>query len=94
MQNYFDVIAISSEKDYVEKIGKREVVETHHLEIKRQIKFHKDFIVLLNLTLYFIKTKPSKVYSYTPKGGIGSKFATFLASRASSFSYHCRIGFI
>jgi len=79
MQNHYDVIAISSEKDYLEKVGKREGVKTHHLEMTRQITPYHDFVALLKLTWYFIKTKPDMVHSHTPKAGIVGMFAAYLA---------------
>ena len=79
MQNNYEVIAISSEKDYLEKIGKREGVSTYHLEMTRLITPISDLKALLKLTWYFIKTKPDIVHSHTPKAGIVGMFAAFLA---------------
>lgn len=79
MQNHYDVIAISSEKDYLEKIGKREGVSTFHLEMTRKITPHKDLWALLQLWFYFLKTKPHIVHTHTPKAGIVGMFAAFLA---------------
>jgi glycosyltransferase involved in cell wall biosynthesis len=79
MQSHFNVIAISSEKDNLEKIGIREGVETYHLEMTRQITPDRDLIALLKLTWYFIKTKPHIVHSHTPKAGIVGMFAAYLA---------------
>jgi len=79
MQNNYEVIAISSEKEYLEKIGKREGVGTYHLEMTRLITPISDLKALLKLTWYFIKTKPDIVHSHTPKAGIVGMFAAFLA---------------
>ena len=79
MQNNYEVIAISSEKGYLEKIGKREGVSTYHLEMTRLITPISDLKALLKLTWYFIKTKPDIVHSHTPKAGIVGMFAAFLA---------------
>jgi glycosyltransferase involved in cell wall biosynthesis len=79
MQNHFKVTAISSEKDYLEKVGKREGVATYHLEMTRMITPFSDLKALLKLTWYFIKTKPDIVHSHTPKAGIVGMFAAYLA---------------
>ncbi len=79
MQQHFEVTAISSEKVYLEKIGNREGVSTHHLEMTRQITPFSDFISLVKLTFYFLKVRPDIVHSHTPKAGIVGMAAAFLA---------------
>jgi len=79
MQQHFEVTAISSEKAYLEKIGNREGVSTHHLEMTRQITPFSDFISLVKLTFYFLKVRPDIVHSHTPKAGIVGMAAAFLA---------------
>ena len=66
MQDYYDVIAVSSEKEYLERIGKREGVATHHVEMTRKITPHKDVWALLQLWFYFLKSKPHIVHTHTP----------------------------
>ena len=46
MSSYYEVIAISSEKEYLEKIGKRENVSTFHLEMSRKITPIRDLIAV------------------------------------------------
>jgi len=79
MQQHFEVTAISSEKAYLEKIGNREGVSTHPLEMTRQITPFSDFISLVKLTFYFLKVRPDIVHSHTPKAGIVGMAAAFLA---------------
>jgi len=79
MRDYFEVTAVSSEKEYLERIGEREGVATHHLEMTRKITPHKDIWALLKLWLYFIKTKPHIVHTHTPKAGIVGMLAAKLA---------------
>jgi len=79
MQQHFEVTAISSEKAYLEKIGNREGVSTHHLEMTRQITPFSDLISLVKLTFYFLKVRPDIVHSHTPKAGIVGMAAAFLA---------------
>ena len=79
MQDYYDVIAVSSEKEYLERIGKREGVATHHVEMTRKITPHKDVWALLQLWFYFLKSKPHIVHTHTPKAGIVGMLAAKLA---------------
>lgn len=79
MQNYFEVIAISSEKEYLDKVGEKEGVATYHLELTRMITPFSDLKALIKLTWYFIKTKPEIVHTHTPKAGIVGMFAAYLA---------------
>lgn len=79
MQQHFEVTAISSEKAYLEKIGNREGVSIHPLEMTRQITPISDLISLVKLTIYFLKERPNIVHSHTPKAGIVGMAAAFLA---------------
>lgn len=79
MSQYYDITAISSEKEYLQKIGKREGVKTHHIEMSRQITPIKDSIALLKMTLFLIKEKPFIVHTHTPKAGIIGMLAAFIA---------------
>jgi glycosyltransferase involved in cell wall biosynthesis len=79
MNDYFNVIAVSSDKEYLKKIGKREKVETFHLEMTRQITPIKDIIAVIKLFFFILKTKPYIVHSHTPKAGIVAMLAAKLA---------------
>lgn len=79
MQKNYEVIAVSSEKEYLEKIGQREGVATFHLEMTRKITPIKDLLAVLKLTWFLIKTKPEIVHSHTPKAGIVGMMAAFFA---------------
>jgi glycosyltransferase involved in cell wall biosynthesis len=79
MQEHYDVIAISSTKEYLEKIGAREGVTTYHLEMTRKITPLNDLIAVIKLTLFLLKVKPEIVHSHTPKAGIVGMMAAFLA---------------
>ena len=79
MTDYYDVTAISSEKEYLEKIGKRENIVTHHLEMTRKITPMQDFIAVIKMYRYFKKVKPFIVHTHTPKAGIVGMMAAKLA---------------
>jgi glycosyltransferase involved in cell wall biosynthesis len=79
MNEYYKVIAISSDKNYLGKIGEKEQVETFHLEMTRQITPIKDIISVVKLFFFLRKTKPFIVHSHTPKAGIVGMLASKLA---------------
>ncbi len=79
MSDHFRVIAISSEKEYLERIGKKENVEVFHLEMTRKITPVADLVSVIKLYLYLRKIKPSIVHSHTPKAGIVAMLAARLA---------------
>ncbi len=79
MSSFYKVIAISSEKNYLEKIGVKENVDTFHLEMTRKITPIKDIIAVVKLYLYLKKAKPEIVHTHTPKAGIVGMLASKLA---------------
>ena len=64
---------------FLEKIGHREGVATFHLEMTRKITPLKDFLAVIKLTWFLLKTRPEIVHSHTPKAGIVGMMAAFLA---------------
>ncbi|UPQ79280.1 glycosyltransferase family 4 protein [Flavobacterium azooxidireducens] len=85
MQQHYEVIAVSSEKGYLEKIGKREGVTTFHLEMTRKITPLYDLLAVIKLTWFLLKTRPAIVHSHTPKAGIVGMMAAFLARVPNRF---------
>lgn len=79
MSAYYDVIAVSAEKEHLEKIGIKENVKTFHLEMTRKITPVSDLKALLRLYLYLRKEKPAIVHSHTPKAGLIGMMAARLA---------------
>jgi glycosyltransferase involved in cell wall biosynthesis len=79
MNEFYDVTAISSEKEYLQKIGKRENVVTHHLEMTRTITPMHDVIAVIKMYRYFKKEKPFIVHTHTPKAGIVGMMAAKVA---------------
>jgi len=70
MQSFYDVIAVSSEDDYLKEIGTKENVETFTVEMSRKITPILDLIAVIKLFLFLKKEKPLIVHSHTPKAGI------------------------
>jgi glycosyltransferase involved in cell wall biosynthesis len=85
MNSYYDVIAISSEKEYLNKIGFKENVRTFHLEMSRKITPIRDFIAVIKLFLFLRKEKPCIVHTHTPKAGIIGMLASKLAGVPQRF---------
>ena len=79
MNEYYKVIAVSSDKKYLDKIGVKENVATFHIEMTRQITPIKDILSVIKLWMFLIKTKPFIVHTHTPKAGIVGMLASKLA---------------
>lgn len=79
MQTNFEVVAISSEKEYLERVGLKENVRTFHLEMSRKITPINDLIAVVRLYFFLLREKPAIVHTHTPKAGIVGMLASFLA---------------
>jgi glycosyltransferase involved in cell wall biosynthesis len=79
MQAYFEVVAISSEKEYLERVGLRENARTFHLEMSRKITPINDLIAVIRLVFFLLREKPTIVHTHTPKAGIVGMLASFFA---------------
>lgn len=79
MNSYYEVIAVSSDKENLEKLGKSQEVTVFPLEMTRKITPIKDFLAVFKLFLFLIKTKPLIVHTHTPKAGIVGMFAAKFA---------------
>ncbi len=79
MNEFYSVTAVSSEKDYLEQIGKREEVETFHVEMTRKITPIHDLISVVKMYFFLKRIKPFIVHTHTPKAGIVGMLAAKLA---------------
>ena len=79
MQSHYEVVAVSSEKDYLERVGIKENVRTFHLEMSRKITPLKDLLAVLKLFLFLVKEKPLIIHTHTPKAGIVGMIASKMA---------------
>jgi len=79
MNSYYEVVAVSSEREYLEKIGAKEGVSTFYLEMTRKITPLKDILAVYRLYVYLKKNKPFIVHTHTPKAGIVGMLAAKLA---------------
>jgi glycosyltransferase involved in cell wall biosynthesis len=69
INQYYKVVAISSNAKELSKIGNKEGVETFCVEMTRKITPIKDIIAVFKLYRYFKQTKPFIVHTHTPKAG-------------------------
>ncbi len=79
MNQYYDVTAISADKDYLERVGKELGVKTYTIEMTRKITPIQDLKSLWEMYTYFKKEKPEIVHSHTPKAGLIGMMAAKLA---------------
>lgn len=79
MNSFYEVIAVSSEKEYLERVGEKEQVRTFHLEMSRKITPVSDLIAVFKLVRFLRKEKPLMVHTHTPKAGIVGMLAAKLA---------------
>ena len=70
MNAHYEVIAISAEKERLEKYGDNNRVRTFWVEMTRAITPLQDIKALLKLCSYLRKEKPLIVHTHTPKAGI------------------------
>lgn len=85
MNSEYEVIAVSSEKEYLERVGKKEGVRTHCVEMSRKITPIKDCVAVLKLYRFFRNEKPLIVHTHTPKAGIIGMLASKLAGVPNRF---------
>ncbi len=79
MSSHYNLIAVSSEKENLEKLGKKINLPVFFVNLTRQITPIKDLLALVKMYFFFKKTKPFIVHSHTPKAGtigmLAAKFA-------------------
>lgn len=79
MSSYYDVIALSAEKEKLETFGKSQGVKTWHLELTRKITPLKDLRAVWKLYRFLKSEHPLIVHTHTPKAGIVGMLAAYLA---------------
>lgn len=79
MFQYFEVIAVSSDKVQLKDFGKNNEVETFYVRMTREITPFIDLRALLKLYKFFKKENPLIVHTHTPKAGIIGMLAAKMA---------------
>lgn len=76
MNNHYEVIAISSEKEYLIRCAENEGVRYKHIEMTRKITPFNDLVSLVQLISFLKKERPLIIHSHTPKAGIIAMLAS------------------
>ena len=79
LNDFYDITAISGPGLDLDEVKIREGVNTHPIRINRNIHLINDIISLIKLYFLFKKEKPQIVHSITPKAGLLSMAAAYLA---------------
>jgi len=79
MNKHYEVIAISADKERLERFGRDNGVRTFWVEMTRAITPVKDLKAVWKLYRYFKKEKPLIVHTHTPKAGIVGMLSAKLA---------------
>ncbi len=78
INQYFDLIAISSDGSDLQEVAKTQGVETKAIEMSRQITPIKDLVSLYKMVLFLQKEKPYIVHTHTPKAGLIGMLASWI----------------
>ena len=79
MNRFYEVTAISAEKERLERYGRDNGIKTYWVEMTRAITPVSDIKAVWKLYNYFKKEKPFIVHTHTPKAGIVGMLAAKLA---------------
>lgn len=79
MKDYFDVTAISSDKENLERVGKSQNIPVYTVEMTRKITPWLDLKALWKLYHYLKKEQPLIVHTHTPKAGTIGMIASKMA---------------
>jgi glycosyltransferase involved in cell wall biosynthesis len=79
LQNHFEVVAVSGNDTHLQTVNDREGVTVIDVPMARKINILFDLISLFRLYRMFKKEKPTLVHSITPKAGLLTMTAAWLA---------------
>lgn len=80
MKDFYHVIAVSSDNNYLKKVGKEEGVDTYCIDLTRKITPIKDVLAVWKMYKFLKKEKPFIVHSHTPKAGLIAMLAARLTN--------------
>lgn len=79
LNEYFEVVALSTHNEKLVEVGNREGVRIVGVNIERRISVFKDLASLIKLYRVFKREKPYIVHSITPKAGLITMLAGKMA---------------
>lgn len=79
LNEHFEMIGVSSSGSELDEVHQREGIRVIALPMERRISPIKDCISLIRMVLLFLKERPDMIHSYTPKAGMVSMLAGWIA---------------
>ena len=79
LNEHFELVGVSSPGSALEEAHQREGIRVIALPMERRISPVKDFISLFRMVLLFLRERPDMIHSYTPKAGLISMLAGWIA---------------
>ena len=79
LQKHFEVLAVSGSDQFLQTVKNREGVEVIDIPMSRKISLRKDLVSMFRLYKTFRREKPLIVHSITPKAGLLSMLAAYMA---------------
>lgn len=80
VKSFYDVIAVSSDEEKLEKYAKTQGIKWYSIEMTRKITPIIDLISLFKMYLLILREKPDIVHTHTPKAGIIGMLAAYIAN--------------
>ena len=93
MNEYFEVIGVSSPGEDLTELRHREKINTFSIEMNRQISVLKDVRSLIKIFFFLKKEKPMIVHTHTPKAGLLGMTAAYFFWSPCKTSHSCRVTF-
>jgi glycosyltransferase involved in cell wall biosynthesis len=78
MNQYFNVIGVSSQDKEMSDVEKDEGIQTIELNMSREITPFKDLLSLIKMIFLLAREKPEIVHTHTPKAGIIGMVASWI----------------
>ncbi len=85
MNQFFEVIAVSSDKKNLQKVARKYGVKPYCVPMTRTISPLKDLVSLWRMYQFLKREKPEIVHSHTPKAGIIGMLAAYFAGVPNRF---------
>lgn len=79
MKEYYDVLAISSQEEELQRVAAKQGVPYFFLPLTRKITPYQDVKAVYSLYKFLRKEKPAIVHTHTPKAGLVGMLASKLA---------------
>lgn len=79
LNEHFELVGISSPGPALEEVHQREGIRVISLSMERRISPLKDLLSLIRMVILFLRERPDMIHSYTPKAGLVSMLAGWIA---------------